>query len=236
MLVELIEQQASGMRAAVLLADSGQQAAPLRSARAFRKTTRSALNRTSASGPIWDRVEPPHICASQSTPEIQRPTRYGELWPNRSAERVARRLVHTDSFRRQHRPGHFCHVLRRAAAACGGAYSADRHGHANGARRYRSKGRRRNAAYGVRRRFDRNAHHRSRWEDSQGEQAFAKMLGYTPAELHGKSIVDIVQEEDGDALMRELLSLSRQEIASDRYYRSKDGRIMRARDPHGVAA
>jgi len=30
--------------------------------------------------------------------------------------------------------------------------------------------------------------------------------------------------------MRELLSLSRQEIASDRYYRSKDGRIMRARD------
>src|SRR6266850_6688379 len=59
----------------------------------------------------------------------------------------------------------------------------------------------------------------------RANQAFAKMLGYTPAELHGKSIVDIVQEEDGDALMRELLSLSRQEIASDRYYRSKDGRI-----------
>ena len=64
----------------------------------------------------------------------------------------------------------------------------------------------------------------------RANQAFAEMLGYTPAELHGKSIVDIVQGEDGDALMRELLSLSRQEIASDRYYRSKDGRIMRARD------
>src|ERR1700687_1227442 len=46
-------------------------------------------------------------------------------------------------------------------------------------------------------------------------QAFAKMLGYTPAELHGKNIADITQGEDSDALMQELLSLSRQEIASD---------------------
>jgi PAS domain S-box-containing protein len=63
----------------------------------------------------------------------------------------------------------------------------------------------------------------------RANQAFAKMLGYTPAELHGKSIVEIIQEES-DALMRERLALSRQEIASERYYRSKDGRIIRARE------
>jgi PAS domain-containing protein len=46
-------------------------------------------------------------------------------------------------------------------------------------------------------------------------QAFAKMLGYTPAELRDKNIANITQGKDSDALMQELLSLSRQEIASD---------------------
>jgi PAS domain S-box-containing protein len=61
-------------------------------------------------------------------------------------------------------------------------------------------------------------------------QAFAMMLGYTPAELHDKNIADITQGKDSDTLMQKLLSLRRQEIASDRRYRSKDGRIVRARE------
>jgi PAS domain S-box-containing protein len=61
-------------------------------------------------------------------------------------------------------------------------------------------------------------------------RAFAKMLGYTPVELHGKSIADITQEADNPALIEELLSLGPQEIASDRHYRSKSGPILRARE------
>jgi PAS domain S-box-containing protein len=61
-------------------------------------------------------------------------------------------------------------------------------------------------------------------------RAFAKMLGYTPVELHGKSIADITQDADNPALIEELLSLSPQEIASHRRYRSKSGAILRARE------
>jgi len=171
MLVELIEQQASGNARRGAARRLGATAAPLRSGtRAFRKTTRSALNRTSASGPIWDRVEPPHFCASQSTPEIRdRP-----LWRTVAKSQcgtVARRLVHTDSFRRQHRPGHLCHVLRRARLPAEEHIQLIDMATQMARRRYRSKGRRRNAAYGVRRRFDRNAHHRSRWEIVRANQA-----------------------------------------------------------------
>jgi PAS domain S-box-containing protein len=60
--------------------------------------------------------------------------------------------------------------------------------------------------------------------------AFAAMLGYTPAELHGKKFADITQEEDTRALGEELLSLGRDEIASDRRYRSKDGAFLWARE------
>jgi PAS domain S-box-containing protein len=60
--------------------------------------------------------------------------------------------------------------------------------------------------------------------------AFAAMLGYTPAELHGKKIADISQEEHDLALIEELLALGGDEIASDRRYRSKSGAILWARE------
>jgi PAS domain S-box-containing protein len=60
--------------------------------------------------------------------------------------------------------------------------------------------------------------------------AFAAMLGYTPAELHGKTFAHITQGEDARALVEELLSLGRDEIAIDRRYRSKGGAILWARE------
>lgn len=60
--------------------------------------------------------------------------------------------------------------------------------------------------------------------------AFAKMLGYTPAELHGKGIADIAPEEDNAALIEELLALSDEEFASGRRrYRSRGGAVLLAR-------
>jgi PAS domain S-box-containing protein len=61
-------------------------------------------------------------------------------------------------------------------------------------------------------------------------QAFANMLGYTPAELHRKSIAAIAEEEDNAALIDELLSVGHQEIASDRRYRGKSGALLWARE------
>jgi PAS domain S-box-containing protein len=63
----------------------------------------------------------------------------------------------------------------------------------------------------------------------RANRAFAELLGYTPAELRGKSITEIVHGEDNDALTKELLSLGQEEVASDRSYRSRDGRILWAR-------
>src|SRR5712664_4387241 len=60
--------------------------------------------------------------------------------------------------------------------------------------------------------------------------AFAAMLGYAPAELHGKKFAHITQEEDARALTEELLSPGRGEIASDRRYRTKSGVILWARE------
>jgi PAS domain S-box-containing protein len=50
-------------------------------------------------------------------------------------------------------------------------------------------------------------------------EAFANMLGYTPAELQGKSIARIKD-----------MSLGQERIASDRRYRSKSGAILWARE------
>jgi PAS domain S-box-containing protein len=61
-------------------------------------------------------------------------------------------------------------------------------------------------------------------------RSFAKMLGYTPAELHRRSIADITHEADNRALIEELRSLGHEEIASDRRYRSKNGAILWARE------
>jgi len=60
--------------------------------------------------------------------------------------------------------------------------------------------------------------------------AFAAMLEYAPAELHGKKFAHITQEEDARALMEELLSPGRDEIGSDRRYRTKSGVILWARE------
>jgi PAS domain S-box-containing protein len=60
--------------------------------------------------------------------------------------------------------------------------------------------------------------------------AFAKMLGYAPAELHRRSIADITHEADYTALTEELLPLGGEEIASDRHYRSRRGAILLARE------
>jgi PAS domain S-box-containing protein len=59
---------------------------------------------------------------------------------------------------------------------------------------------------------------------------FAAMLGYAPAELHGKKLADIAQEEDAPALKEELLSLGRDETTRDRRYRSKSGAILWVRE------
>ena len=61
-------------------------------------------------------------------------------------------------------------------------------------------------------------------------KAFASMLGYTPADLHRKSIAEITEAKDNTALIEELRSLNGQEIAGDRRYRSKSGAILWARE------
>jgi PAS domain S-box-containing protein len=61
-------------------------------------------------------------------------------------------------------------------------------------------------------------------------QAFAQMLGYTPDELHRRSFAEITEDADNTALIEELLSFDQEEIASDRRYRSKSGTLLWARE------
>jgi len=60
--------------------------------------------------------------------------------------------------------------------------------------------------------------------------ALADTLGYTVAELHGRSISSITEEGSAAALVRELLSHGRREILSNRRYRSKSGTIVWTRE------
>ena len=60
-------------------------------------------------------------------------------------------------------------------------------------------------------------------------QTFAAMLGYPRAELQGRSIAELTQDGDNDALVEELRSLGQDEITSDTRYRSKSGAILWAR-------
>jgi PAS domain S-box-containing protein len=60
--------------------------------------------------------------------------------------------------------------------------------------------------------------------------AFAATLGYTVAELQGRSIAGITEEGSAAALVRELLSHGRREILSNRRYRSKSGGIVWTRE------
>ncbi len=59
--------------------------------------------------------------------------------------------------------------------------------------------------------------------------AFASMLGYTPAELHGRGIADITEGQDNAALIEEL-ALSEGRLASDRRYRTRSGEILWGRE------
>jgi PAS domain S-box-containing protein len=60
-------------------------------------------------------------------------------------------------------------------------------------------------------------------------RAFANMLGYTPDELHGKSIADITQG-GSRSLIEEPPASPGEEVASDRRYRSKSGVTLWARE------
>jgi PAS domain S-box-containing protein len=64
----------------------------------------------------------------------------------------------------------------------------------------------------------------------RANQAFARMLGYTPPELHGRNIADITDEEGNPALTEALLSSGEEETARGRRYRSKSGALLWARE------
>ena len=61
-------------------------------------------------------------------------------------------------------------------------------------------------------------------------QAFADTLGYTSAELHGRNIAGITEEGNSAALVGELLLHGRKEILSNRRYRSRSGAIVWTRE------
>lgn len=60
-------------------------------------------------------------------------------------------------------------------------------------------------------------------------QAFARMLGYAPAELHGRNVADITEGET-----QELLAPREGETARGRHYRSKSGALLWARERTAV--
>ena len=62
----------------------------------------------------------------------------------------------------------------------------------------------------------------------RANHAFARLLGYTPADLQGKSMAQIA-ERDNTALVKELTA-SNKELSSDRRYRTRDGRVLRIRE------
>jgi PAS domain S-box-containing protein len=64
-------------------------------------------------------------------------------------------------------------------------------------------------------------------------RTFAGMLGYAPSELHRKNVADIVEEEDYRALIQELLSGGRDAVTSARRYRGKSRAVLLARE-HSV--
>jgi PAS domain S-box-containing protein len=60
--------------------------------------------------------------------------------------------------------------------------------------------------------------------------AFAEILGYPAAELHGRSLAGITEEDNAAALVDELLSSGRKEVLSNRRYRTKSGAIVQTRE------
>ena len=75
----------------------------------------------------------------------------------------------------------------------------------------------------------------------RANQSFAERLGYAPADLHGRAIAEITAGDENAALVQELLANEQQSV-SDRRYRTRDGRLVWARehsalrrDPSGKA-
>jgi PAS domain S-box-containing protein len=60
--------------------------------------------------------------------------------------------------------------------------------------------------------------------------AFAEILGYAAAELQGRSLAGITEEENAAALLDELLAHGRKEVLSNRRYRTKSGAIVQTRE------
>jgi PAS domain S-box-containing protein len=60
--------------------------------------------------------------------------------------------------------------------------------------------------------------------------AFAEILGYAAAELQGRNLAGITEEENAAALLVELLAHGRKEVLSNRRYRTKSGVIVQTRE------
>lgn len=63
---------------------------------------------------------------------------------------------------------------------------------------------------------------------SRVNHAFADMLGYTPRELHDRTIADITEDADQAPLVAKLLSNGHAEMLSNRRYRTKSRTLVRA--------
>jgi PAS domain S-box-containing protein len=63
----------------------------------------------------------------------------------------------------------------------------------------------------------------------RANRAFSAVLGYTPADLRGRSMAEISEGIDEEALVRDLLA-SKASVAADRRYRHRDGGTLWARE------
>ena len=61
-------------------------------------------------------------------------------------------------------------------------------------------------------------------------RAFADMVGYSATELHGKSVASITEEDDAATLVDELLSRGSEEVHRNRRYRTKTGALVWTRE------
>jgi PAS domain S-box-containing protein len=67
----------------------------------------------------------------------------------------------------------------------------------------------------------------------RANHAFARALGYAPADLRGKAIAEIIEGHDTASLLKELLA-NEKEVSSDRRYRTRDGKVLWARERSSV--
>jgi PAS domain S-box-containing protein len=67
----------------------------------------------------------------------------------------------------------------------------------------------------------------------RANHAFARALGYAPADLRGRAIAEIIEGHDTASLLKELLA-NEKEVSSDRRYRTRDGKVLWARERSSV--